>query len=125
MDDARSARAFMARVHQMADPSRELGMLAYHEHFLWHLRREAVNFGHRRIREPELETFDAAAWLAAAPGRQLLLPERLLLPCFGSAQPVRKVGDSSRGDWYLVEGSPEPACATRGDAGRAIHYQPH
>lgn len=124
MDAGRSARTFVARLEQMADPGRELGLLAYHEHFLWHLRRDSVNFGHRRFREQESETQDAAAWLAAQQGRQLLVPERLLLPCFGSARPVRKVGDSSRGDWYLVEGSPEAACAAPGDASRALHYRP-
>ncbi len=124
MDAVRSARDFITRLEQMADPARELGLLAYHEHFLWHLGRETVNFGHRRFREQEAENHDAAAWLAARPGRQLLVPERLLEPCFSAAPVVREVGDSSRGLWYLVEGMPRPDCAARGDATRAITYHP-
>ncbi len=124
MDAVRSARTFIVRLEQMADPTRELGLLAYHEHFLWQLRRETTNFGHRRFREQEDEMHDAAAWLAARPGRQLLVPERLLEPCFGAAAAVREVGDSSRGLWYLVEGMPRADCSAAGDAGRAIRYMP-
>ncbi len=124
MDAVRSARAFIHRLEQMADPGRELGLLAYHEHFLWHLQRDTVNFGHRRFREQEDEIHDAAAWLAAMPGRQLLVPERLLDPCFSTASAVREVGDSSRGLWYLVEGTPPADCIAGGDAARAITYVP-
>lgn len=124
MDGERSARNFIARVEQLAAPDRELGLLAYHEHFLLHLSRPSVNFGHRRFREGDEESLDAAAWLAAEAGRQLLVPERMLAPCFADAASVREVGDSSRGLWYLVEGDPDPACAARGDATRVFHYAP-
>jgi hypothetical protein len=124
MDGDRSARNFIARVEQLAAPSRELGLLAYHEHFLWQLRRPSVNFGNRRIREPGREADDAAAWLNAAPGRQLLVPQALLAPCFERAASVADAGESSRGHWYLVQGQADAACAARGDAGRALYYQP-
>jgi hypothetical protein len=101
-----------------------LGLLAYHEHFLWQLRRPIVNFGHRRFREGEKELHDAAAWLAARPGRQLLVPERMLRPCFGAGAGVREVGDSSRGLWYLVEGMPQAVCSAQGNPARAIQYLP-
>src|SRR5690606_15990344 len=123
-DGDRSARDFITRVEAMADPRRELGLLAYHEHFLWHLRRPTVNFGHRRFREGDAEAFDAAAWLAQRPDRQLLVPERMLAGCFGAVPTVREVGESSRGAWYLVEGRPDPDCVSRGDAGRAIVHAP-
>jgi 4-amino-4-deoxy-L-arabinose transferase-like glycosyltransferase len=124
LDATRSARDFIARLERMADPGRELGLLAYHEHFLWHLGRPTVNFGHRRFQEQQSEVDDAAAWLAQQPDRQLLVPERLLQPCFGGPAQATLVGDSSRGDWYLVQGRPAAACAARGDAGRAIRYRP-
>jgi hypothetical protein len=124
MDAVRSARDFIARLEQMAHPARELGLLAYHEHFLWHLQRDSVNFGHRRFREQEEEIHDAAAWLAAVPGRQLLVPERMLEPCFSTSSEVREVGDSSRGLWYLVQGIPQADCISGGDAGRAITHVP-
>lgn len=124
MDGDRSARDFIRRLEAMADPRCELGLLAYHEHFLWHLGRPTVNFGHRRFREGDAETFDAAAWLAQSPDRQLLVNEKMLAPCFAGAAMVREVGESSRGRWYLVQGTPSPECVSRGDARRAIHYVP-
>jgi hypothetical protein len=123
MDGARSARDFIARLEAMAAPDRELGLLAYHEHFLWHLRRPTVNFGHRRFREGDAETFDAAAWLAADPQRQLLVPVRMLKPCFEDTH-RRVVGDSSRGDWYLVTGTPAASCVGRGNARHTFAYSP-
>ena len=123
IDGARSAGDFIAKLESMADPQRELGMLAYHEHFLWHLRRPTVNFGHRRFREGDAESFDAAAWLAADGSRQLLVSEHMLAPCFTSAS-SRLVGDSSRGDWFLVTGAPNADCARRGEATRVFHYAP-
>lgn len=124
MDPQRSAGAFIARLEQLARPDRELGLLAYHEHFLWHLRRPSVNFGHRRFREGEAEMYDAAAWLAADGTRELLVPERMLAPCFARAARVVEVGDSSRGLWYLVAGVPAPDCVARGDAATARRYVP-
>jgi 4-amino-4-deoxy-L-arabinose transferase-like glycosyltransferase len=123
IDGARSARSFIAKLEATADPARELGLLAYHEHFLWQLQRPSVNFGHRRFREGDAETFDAAAWLAADASRQLLVSEHELNPCFSSNQ-ARLVGDSSRGRWYLVTGVPAMECARRGDAARVFHYAP-
>jgi 4-amino-4-deoxy-L-arabinose transferase-like glycosyltransferase len=123
MDGTRSARDFIQKLETMAEPQRELGLLAYHEHFLWHLRRPSVNFGNRRFREGDAEMFDAAAWLAANPTRQLLVPERMLKPCFDAIE-RRLVGDSSRGDWYLVSGMPSEDCARRGHAAHVFHYQP-
>jgi 4-amino-4-deoxy-L-arabinose transferase-like glycosyltransferase len=124
MDAARSARDFIARLEAMAAPERELGLLAYHEHFLWHLQRPTVNFGHRRFREGDAEIHDAAAWLAAAPTRQLLVQEEMLQPCFSNAAQVLLVGESSRGKWYLVSGKPDAACAARGNAHYNFTYSP-
>ncbi len=124
MDAERSARNFIARLEQMAAPERELGLLAYHEHFLWQMKRPSVNFGNQRFREGNQEAFDAAAWLNATPGRQLLVPEAMLPVCFAHMPRVETVGRSSRGLWYLVEGQPDAGCVARGDAGRALYYRP-
>ncbi len=124
MDGERSARNFIARLEQLAAPDRELGLLAYHEHFLWQMRRPSVNFGNQRFREGNQEAFDAAAWLSEAPGRQLLVPEAMRGVCFAHMARVENVGKSSRGQWYLVEGQPDATCVARGDAGRALYYQP-
>ncbi len=124
LDGTRSARDFIARLEQLAAPERPLGLLAYHEHFLWQLDRPSFNFGNRRIREGNQEVFDASAWLAAALDRQLLVPEAALAICFGAAARVEDVGQSSRGHWYLVQGPPQADCVARGDAGRALYYAP-
>jgi hypothetical protein len=48
----------------------------------------------------------------------------MLEPCFRVAGDVKLVGDSSRGDWFLVSGAPAAACSRRGDARRVFHYAP-
>jgi 4-amino-4-deoxy-L-arabinose transferase-like glycosyltransferase len=124
MDGTRSARDFISRLEALAAPDRELGLLAYHEHFLLHLSRPSVNFGHRRFREGRAEEMDAAAWLAADPSRQLLVQEETLNPCFSHTGQQQLVGDSSRGNWFLVAGAPDPACVSRGNANYNFRYTP-
>jgi hypothetical protein len=124
MDGQRSAREFIARVEQAAAPDQPLGLLEYRESFLWHLTRPTVNFGHRRFREGDQEAMDAAAWLAVASGHQLLVPQQMLAPCFAEAESVREVGVAAGGEWYLVQGQPRPDCVARGDAERALRYDP-
>jgi 4-amino-4-deoxy-L-arabinose transferase-like glycosyltransferase len=124
MDAKRSAREFIAGLETLAAPDRELGLLEYHEHFLLNLSRPSVNFGHRRFREGEAESFDAAAWLAADPRRQLLVQEETLEPCFAHVAQKQLVGDSSRGRWFLVSGQPDAACVARGNAQYNFRYTP-
>ena len=122
LDPQRSAAAFVAGMLRQVPADRELGLLAYKEQFLLHLDRDSVNFGHGRWREGEAESLDAAAWLAAAPERRVLLvPDASLAPCFASAQ-KRPAGNTSRERWWLVTGRPAESCVARGDAGRAIRY---
>jgi hypothetical protein len=101
-------------------PEEELALVAYKEQFLLYLDRPVVNFGHRRWLEGPQESFDAAAWLNAAPGRVLLMPADTLSPCFPTKGTL--AGRSSDDDWYLVRGPASTECAAKGDAGRAIHY---
>jgi hypothetical protein len=124
MNGQRSARDFVARLEQVAAPDQSLGLVAYHENFLWQLKRPTVNFGHRRFREGLREADDAAAWLAAAPDRQLLVPEDMFEACFSGAGPVLDLGRSSGDHWYLVRGQPQADCVARGDARRALRYDP-
>ncbi|HNR21735.1 MAG TPA: glycosyltransferase family 39 protein [Steroidobacteraceae bacterium] len=123
IDPIRSGRAFMQHVLAQVPPDRELGLVAYKEQFLLHLDRPIVNFGHRRWREDGAEEADAARWLAAAPGRVLLVPDALLAPCFTTAT-AHGARTSAGERWSLVTGSPAPDCVARGDASRAIRYAP-
>jgi 4-amino-4-deoxy-L-arabinose transferase-like glycosyltransferase len=117
----RSARTFMQEALARVRPDETLGLLAYKEQFLLYLDRSAVNFGHRRWTEGPQESYDAAAWLAASPGRVLLAPRSLLEPCFvdGAAE---RVGRASREDWFLVRDRADRACSARGSRARAIEY---
>jgi hypothetical protein len=107
----------------LVPPGTELGFTAYKEQFLLYLDRPVVNFGHSRWREGPAESYDAARWLAAAPGRVLLVPDANLAECFG-ASPRRSAGRSSDSEWFLVTAPVDPACAARGDGSRAILYVP-
>jgi hypothetical protein len=113
-------------------PDEQLGLVAYKEQFLLYLDRPSINFGHRRWQEGPQEYFDAAAWLNAAPGRVLLVPEEALVPKdrFRASQPAipcftantAKVGTSSSTHWYLVRAPAETACAALGKTSRALAY---
>jgi len=98
--------------------------VAYKEQFLLYLKGPTVNFGHRRWREGEVEGYDASAWLGAGPDRVLLVPGEFLKPCFDAARDLRVAGRASGDDWYLVRGTVNPDCASKGDADRAIGYDP-
>jgi 4-amino-4-deoxy-L-arabinose transferase-like glycosyltransferase len=124
INGARSAKDFVAHLEQLADPQRELGLLAYKEQFLLHLTRPSVNFGHRRWREGPAESYDAARWLAERPDRQLLVAEDQLEPCFATARERIDVGTSSREHWLLVSGPVNPDCASQGRPQNVIHYSP-
>ncbi len=123
MDAERSGRAFMAKVEQASAGVQELGLVSAKEQYLLQLRRPSVNFGHARWREREVEAADAAAWLAARPGRALLVDSKTRDACFGAARAV-ELGRANRARWALVWGEPDADCVARGDRSRAILYQP-
>lgn len=123
IDPVRSGREFMQGVLAQVPADRALGLVAYKEQFLLYVDRPVVNFGHRRFREEGREADDAARWLAAAPHRELLMPQAMLSPCFASAV-VRPAGFSAGEHWALVSGMPAAACVLRGDPARALDYVP-
>jgi 4-amino-4-deoxy-L-arabinose transferase-like glycosyltransferase len=123
IDAVRSGREFMARVEQASAASAELGLVGAKEQYLLQLRRPSVNFGHARWRDKEGEAADAAAWLAAAPGRTLLVNARARELCFGAADAI-DLGSANRQHWFLVSGQAAPDCVARGDLSRARLYLP-
>lgn len=123
IDEVRSGRAFMARVEQASAGIAELGLVSAKEQYLLQLRRPSFNFGHARWREKEAEADDAAAWLAAQPGRALLVDHKTLELCFKDARAVA-MGRANRAKWFLVSGTADAACAARGDLAHARLYVP-
>ncbi len=119
MNGERSGRAFIHQTLRQVKPGEELGLVAYKEQFLLYLDRPTVNFGHRRWLEGPQESFDAAAWLAAAPDRVLLVPAKTRQPCFPGE--AKSLGTSSGDEWYLVR-SASAECVQKGDRSRAIRY---
>jgi 4-amino-4-deoxy-L-arabinose transferase-like glycosyltransferase len=118
IDGKRSGEDFMRAVQARVQADEQLGLVAYKEQFLLYLDRETVNFGHRRWLEGKQEAFDAAAWLRAAPGRVVLLPEEELKPCFSGAE---RAGRTSNSEWFLARVADE-ACAAKGQLAHAIRY---
>ena len=123
MDGERSARSFMEQAQALVPRDADFALMGYKEQFLLYLDRPAVNFGHARWREGAQEAYDAAAWLAAKPGRLLLIPETALKPCFANTE-QQPAGVSSGDRWLLVRGQPDEQCVNRGDSARALRYAP-
>ncbi len=123
IDADRSGRAFMARVEEASAGIAELGLVGAKEQYLLQLRRPSTNFGHARWREDAAEAADASAWLAARPGRALLMTRAALEACFQGATAV-DMGRENRKRWYLVTGRADPGCVERGDQSRARLYLP-
>ena len=124
IDDARSGRAFMAKVELASAGIAELGLVDAKEQYLLQLRRPSINFGHARWQERDAEAADAAAWFAAKPGRALLVHQQTLEMCFKGMQ-AEELGHANRQHWFLVtSGKADPACVARGDLRRARLYIP-
>jgi 4-amino-4-deoxy-L-arabinose transferase-like glycosyltransferase len=124
IDEVRSGRAFMARVEQASAGFTELGLVGAKEQYLLELRRPSVNFGHARWRERTQEAADAAAWLAARPGRALLVDSNVRKLCFQHTLAI-ELGRANNAEWSLVTGGKVDAqCVARGDLRRARMYIP-
>jgi hypothetical protein len=114
----------MAEVERAAAGFAELGLVGAKEQYLLELNRPSYNFGHARWREQDAEAADAAAWLAARPGRALLVHENALKLCFRDAH-MQELGRANRSQWFLVTGGVVDAgCVERGDLRRARLYIP-
>jgi hypothetical protein len=125
MNGERSGKDFTHAVLAQLKPGEQLALVAYKEQFLLYLDRPTVNFGHRRWLEGAQESYDAAQWLNAEPGRVLLVPESTIkkYPCFLMA--VTPAGRSSDEEWFLVRPPAERSCAAQGDSSRSISYAPN
>ncbi len=123
IDGSRSGATFSRLLEARTADIPELGMVAYKEQYLMQLKRPTWNFGHARWREWEQEADDAAAWLAAGPGRGLLVDEFVRERCFKVA-PVIEVDLVNSKDWVVVTGGANPDCVARGHLEAALYYTP-
>ena len=123
MNDSRSGAAFIARLERTADPTYELGLVAFKEQYLLNVRRPIVHFGHARWREGDQEAADAALWLSSRAGRQLLVSAHVRALCFDQTK-VQSLGRANRIEWYIVRGRANPSCVARGKPGVARDYDP-
>jgi len=123
IDGERSARTFMTQALAKVPQGTDFAITSYKEQFLLYLDRPIVNFGHARWREGDRETYDAAAWLNARPGRVLMIPESSVQSCFRQTL-KQDLGEQSGDRWVLVSGKADETCAGRGDATRALYYRP-
>jgi 4-amino-4-deoxy-L-arabinose transferase-like glycosyltransferase len=123
LNDARSGESFVARMEQAADPRHELGLVAFKEQYILHARRPIVHFGHARWREKEQEVADAALWLSARPGRQLVIDDDARAACFSHA-PTLSLGHANRSGWHLVREGADPSCVARGKRHAERYYLP-
>jgi hypothetical protein len=123
MNDIRSSTAFVRRVEAATTSVPELGWVAYSEENLLMARRPIANFGHSRWRQWEQEADDAAAWLAARPGRVLLIDPAVRERCFSRAN-AQSLRDGNDEIYYLVSADADPACVQRGHLEAALTYVP-
>lgn len=123
IDAARSGKGFARSVENHAGGVPEVGFVDLHEQFALQLKRPIVYFGSGRMLDRKREAADAASWLAMDAARALVIDAQARDECFASL-PVEPLGVWHREAWYLVRGTPDQACTSRGDAAAARRYVP-
>jgi 4-amino-4-deoxy-L-arabinose transferase-like glycosyltransferase len=123
IDGTRSGATLVAGLEQMVDERQEIGFVAWPEQFLLQWNRPAYHFGFRR--DPDGDVRDAVSWLSQSGSRRVLLPERLLEPCFDPAL-AAPVGKAHRREWTLVgrDAVTDRCVADGGGPERLVHYLP-
>jgi len=121
IDATRSGEAIIEAAARVLGPDESLGFAGWKEQFLLQWNRPAVHFGYRR-NDAEGEIRDAAGWLSASPDHRLLLPQRMIEPCFDGSH-LLPLGTAHRQQWLLADQSavlPECRAAVTG----AVFYDP-
>jgi 4-amino-4-deoxy-L-arabinose transferase-like glycosyltransferase len=112
LNPLRYPAALMARAEREAGPTGELGMVRFKEQYALAAPRRLVSFGYQR-RDAEAELREALAWLDAAPGRRLMIPDQVL--GLAPLDPARLVplGRAHGDDWYLAGADAVPTLRER------------
>ncbi|HLU04922.1 MAG TPA: glycosyltransferase family 39 protein, partial [Woeseiaceae bacterium] len=103
IDATRSGEAIIEAAARVLGPDESLGFAGWKEQFLLQWNRPAVHFGYRR-NDAEGEIRDAAGWLSASPDHRLLLPQRMIEPCFDGSH-LLPLGTAHRQQWLLADQS--------------------
>jgi hypothetical protein len=112
----RSAAPLMARIGAAIGPQGALALVQWKEQFVLHADRPVTHFGYFR-EDAEGEAREAAAWVAAAADRFVLLPRESLAPAFAADRCV-DLGQRHRRYWYLCS-APSLVAAQSDDAPQA------
>jgi 4-amino-4-deoxy-L-arabinose transferase-like glycosyltransferase len=123
LDDTRSGASLISAVRKQVRDGQEIGFVAWPEQFLLQWDGPAYHFGFRR--DPEGDVRDAISWLAQSGERRVLLPGRLLEPCFDRSLST-SAGKAHRRDWMLVDrGAVTDSCPANGSGPEhVVHYLP-
>lgn len=118
IDATRSGQGIVDTAARALAPGESLAFAGWKEQFLLQWSGPAVHFGYRR-QDGTGESRDAAAWLAGHADYRLLLPERMLEPCFNVAGAL-PLGLAHRQQWFLADGtSVRPGCRSGAEAAAA------
>ena len=121
IDATRSGEAIVEAAARSLAPDQSLAFAGWKEQFLLQWNRPAVHFGYRR-HDAGSESRDAAGWLSASPDHRLLLPQRMIEPCFDGSR-LLPLGTAHRQQWLLADQSAvQPEC--RAAVTRAVFYDP-
>ena len=124
MTDVRSSKDFVEQV-EAAVGNAEFAWADYNEENLLMLRRPVYNFGHKHPYHEQAN--NAAYWLAAKPGRLLLVSERIKQACFADGV-AQLLMDGNQDRWYLlssgISAGINPDCVAQGQADSVWYFDP-
>jgi 4-amino-4-deoxy-L-arabinose transferase-like glycosyltransferase len=121
IDAMRSGEAIVEAAARVVDSDEMLGFAGWKEQFLLQWNRPAVHFGYRR-NDGDGEIRDAAGWLSASPDHRLVLPQRMMDPCFDGSR-LLPLGTAHRQQWLIADQNAVlPAC--RAAVAGAVLYDP-
>lgn len=108
LNDIRTPQALMALAAERVPPQDELLLTGFKEQQLLFSERPLRHYSYRLAGGEQAR--EAAAWVAAAPGRWVLGPAKALEHCFAPAQ-MEHLGNRHRADWLLGNAQAiKPAC---------------
>ncbi|WP_042010581.1 ArnT family glycosyltransferase [Aeromonas fluvialis] len=108
LNDMRTPQTVMALAAERVPAGSELLLTGFKEQHLLFARQPLRHYSYHMPND--LQAREAAAWVAAAPGRWVLGPTRLMARCFDPAR-MDNLGNRHRTDWLLANAEAiKPTC---------------